>query len=784
MNHNRNIAAFFLLIEAVTIILLLLPFFQHNNLYSGDMPGHYMASWYIKDFLFPRAFGWNPFVFAGYPQGQLYPFLFHYLSAILGIFTGLETGFKLMVCASILAAPISFYYFSRKFQLNSFDSGVCMMLMWFIMFVPDRFIGGNYVSTLSTGMVSNMLAIPMLFLYYGKLAGSLKNGKYIIPSIILALIVLTHIFTALTALVFLASFYLKKPKKEEISFLIKHGSLSFLLTAFWAVPFLDKLGYSSLTSMPTNSVTAFTAITFIFFAVIFFAIAKSRNEFRPVVNALGLLALLIILGSSLQINLHYYRFFMPILLLMPLCLIQLVRARMNALNTILASSVILPILIILGLSLLSFVSYLSPYKDSNIYSFDPGGPKDINMGFEKVAGRVMPVALKDTTPAPYSLDTKIPMETGNWVLWGLFIDSSSQKCIINHLILQFNPYFFRSCGIKKTGYDYESELLSEQLRIYGVNYVFLSAESNLSDKIVCGNLTFKEFDYGLMEKEALSNMMVPNNDYEEKNILSALGVKKVSSIAVLYENKLSEEIQIQKKQCESGYVTFTITPDQNARIFLTPDFRYWRAYVDGREVEIYDGGLLSFQGNGTIELKYKENPLTNMIEGSYLKVPVGYKNQTFGLYKIGNSSIAEILNYSPETISDDWDDAVWKWFTSKNISQVLVYTREDLSENRGESGQKVEVLNISHTGEYMKFFVPAEKPVPVYIKVTYFPNWKAYVNGKETRVYMASPYMMLVYGSGIVELKYESLESDYLGGILSIAGIIWLAYASISKKRK
>ena len=116
---------------------------------------------------------------------------------------------------------------------------------------------------------------------------------------------------------------------------------------------------------------------------------------------------------------------------------------------------------------------------------------------------------------------------------------------------------------------------------------------------------------------------------------------------------------------------------------------------------------------------------------------------------------------------------------------MIVRSQTNLPEGIGEPGQKAEVLDISRNGEYMKFLVSAEKPVPVYIKVTYFPNWKAYVNGKQTEVYMASPYMMLVYGNGIVELKYEPLLIDYLGLLLSAAGILWtLYYFIISKKYK
>lgn len=492
------------------------------------------------------------------------------------------------------------------------------------------------------------------------------------------------------------------------------------------------------------------------------------------------MVLFIFLGNQLRINLHYYRFFMPVILLMPVCLAYILKTKINTLNMLLAAPVIISVGLMVCLSFMSFISYMPPYGDLRTYAVDPKGPKDININFEKVSGRVMPVALAGTTPAPYSLDDMIPMNTGNWVSWGLFVDSALQNCYINQIISEFDPYVFRSCGVRNAGYDDDPGLLSEKLKLYNFNYVFMSNETNWSDKILCDNLTFTELDNGLLEDVTLSDMMVPDNDFEEKSILRAPDLKKTSSIIVLYENGTSERTHLQDERCESGLVTFKIKPGQNARIFLSPDFRYWTAYVGGREVIIYDGiSLLSFLGNGTIELKYSENPLKNVHATVYRDLSVGYKNQTFTLYRVGNSSVAEILDYSPDAVFQEWDDAVWKWFNSKNITRILVRSRDALPEYKGEPGQVADVLDISRNGEYMKFFVPGEKPVPVYVKVTYFPNWKAYVNGRETKVYLASPYMMLVYGNGIVELKYEPLLSDYLGILLSAAAFIWLLYASI-----
>jgi len=62
--------------------------------------------------------------------------------------------------------------------------------------------------------------------------------------------------------------------------------------------------------------------------------------------------------------------------------------------------------------------------------------------------------------------------------------------------------------------------------------------------------------------------------------------------------------------------------------------------------------------------------------------------------------------------------------------------------------------------------------VPVLVKISYFPNWKAYEIKneikKEIPIYKASPAIMLVYAQDEVEMKYEDLWIDKLGKVISL----------------
>jgi uncharacterized membrane protein YfhO len=90
----------------------------------------------------------------------------------------------------------------------------------------------------------------------------------------------------------------------------------------------------------------------------------------------------------------------------------------------------------------------------------------------------------------------------------------------------------------------------------------------------------------------------------------------------------------------------------------------------------------------------------------------------------------------------------------------------------------VEILQRSKNWEYLKFKVESERDVPILVKISEYPRWRAYQDGEEIKIYRASPYLMLLYGHGTIELRYERLWYDYLGYFLSATGIIWIVISS------
>ncbi len=166
---------------------------------------------------------------------------------------------------------------------------------------------------------------------------------------------------------------------------------------------------------------------------------------------------------------------------------------------------------------------------------------------------------------------------------------------------------------------------------------------------------------------------------------------------------------------------------------------------------------------------------------------ITFRNNTYNLYRVGNSSMIEVLNYAPVAVRENWDKKVVDWVFSEEYNKIFV--DGDVPGYIGTG--KEQIGEISKTKNYHKvrFEVKSEHPVPILVKVSYFPNWKAYANGKEIRVYKASPYLMLIYGNGEIELKYEKLLVDRLGYLFTLIGSLAIGCTFFSsffhhKKRK
>lgn len=164
-------------------------------------------------------------------------------------------------------------------------------------------------------------------------------------------------------------------------------------------------------------------------------------------------------------------------------------------------------------------------------------------------------------------------------------------------------------------------------------------------------------------------------------------------------------------------------------------------------------------------------------------------------YKINDTSLAEALSLRPLGVFDDWNKSIKKWWSTDwlkvNSDKKYEYNKPVLVYKENTSDwllAKEDInLNIEVIDKKMdSFLVDAsalEKPAPIYVKVSYFPFWKAYrENGEELKISKASPNFMLVYGNGNISFKYVRPWYYYFAYVVSGLSLLSLIFFSVFRK--
>jgi hypothetical protein len=179
------------------------------------------------------------------------------------------------------------------------------------------------------------------------------------------------------------------------------------------------------------------------------------------------------------------------------------------------------------------------------------------------------------------------------------------------------------------------------------------------------------------------------------------------------------------------------------------------------------------------EVNYLKKELVGSQDINYSKQKIlwfdtSYKTNKSNIYyyTLKEKERVEPLIYVPDFyLGDDW-----KKFSAgylANYSRVV--TNEQLVDV--STNPLAKITNFSRTTNKISFFVDSNVTVPVLIKESFFPKWKAYVNGKPTKIYIATPYFMLIPAKGNIELVFEKDIYDQFSILISILfGVIVLFY--------
>ncbi len=223
--------------------------FTNTMIAGGDTGSHNYIAYYSQK-IFPKLKWWSPDWYAGFPFLYFYPPLLYYITTLISHLAPLNIVFKLITLLGTFLLPLMVFWGLRflRFRFPIPSLGALLSLTYLFL---EKFsiYGGNIPSTLA-GEFSYSFSFALFFLFIGLLTRGIKENRYLVPSIIvLSLMVVSHPFPVIVSFIFalliLGEEIIRKRGKEAAIYLVKVFGLSFGLTAFWSLPFLRFLPYTS-----------------------------------------------------------------------------------------------------------------------------------------------------------------------------------------------------------------------------------------------------------------------------------------------------------------------------------------------------------------------------------------------------------------------------------------------------------------------------------------------------------------------------------------------------------
>jgi uncharacterized membrane protein len=88
--------------------------------------------------------------------------------------------------------------------------------------------------------------------------------------------------------------------------------------------------------------------------------------------------------------------------------------------------------------------------------------------------------------------------------------------------------------------------------------------------------------------------------------------------------------------------------------------------------------------------------------------------------------------------------------------------------------------------ELISFQIETQKPEPVLVSYSFSPHWKAYLDGKEIKVYNIEDLILLSLPKGkhFVEIKYENTPIHYYANSISVLTLLLLGFLVYKEKRR
>lgn len=237
--------------------------FANTTASGGDMGAHVWFPAFLRDHLLPhwRVEGWSKDWFGGFPAGQFYFPLPALLVVVLDLVLPYNVAFKVVSALGSIALPATVFAFGIGLRVRRPGPELMAIAATAFLFFRgigadagsheatiqfnQRIMGGTLVSALA-GEYSFSIALALSFGFLGALAFSLRTGRRSwLAALLLAAVVLSHVVVGIFVVVAAIVIWLFMRPLRTFWIAVAIGAVGAALTAFWTFPLLGSFGYTA-----------------------------------------------------------------------------------------------------------------------------------------------------------------------------------------------------------------------------------------------------------------------------------------------------------------------------------------------------------------------------------------------------------------------------------------------------------------------------------------------------------------------------------------------------------
>lgn len=630
---QRKISIWLFLLAA-PYIYLAYRYLITDSLGVYDASSHLAQVWYLKEYLWPQFSGFNSLNLLGFDQGLLYPSLFHYVSASLGFLLGVEWATKIVTALSLVLLPISVYLFSSTlFQNQKSRTFVSGLLLVVVLAVPG-YLGASVKGLAQVGLLPSFVSLPFVFFYL--LSVMKPRGSWILSSVLLSIVILTHLVAGIFCLLFFISFVLGKvfARKFELK-ILKQLILVLGLTAFFIIPFL--FNYSLLSQSVHVAAMLLPNVALALLLIpLSYSFARAKKELLYPLSITALILVFIVLVDALAIrsldsgflfekiyNLHLYRYQIYLYLI---ATVLLAYWPIYFLFEFLRRPKIKPEIIVAAPLVVIFLgSFLrSPFIVNKI---------ETNSSGESSTGRFLETfSREDSYPLIYTAQNKlVTQERKSWA-YGLLTDSTPNGPYLGSLIKSFDPTRTAEANerfVERKALDRGK--IYDALDLFGIeSLLFLDPDKPTDNQTISTRLLKSGVGGSLVEIPKWEIKEVSSNwDKEVENWWLEKGRFTTLLVNSSEQNKANRNsAKIKDLRHNSQWTKFSFRVESSEKVPVLVKFTYlpfWEASVNGQETKIYKASpyLMLVYGSGEVEFEYKRlwyQDLSLVISGFALAV--------------------------------------------------------------------------------------------------------------------------------------------------------------------